>query len=226
MQIYEALRRRGMHMLLGICFQTCLNGQCISTTCPNCLGTWARILRRDTWRHRSSNFFEQTGRFGQRSLKTMCQSGVMWRDCAHLMQPYLLPFTAQRLPSTSYHCPSQLTGQRMNGKGKQWGKDDEWKNKQWNKWQPYDPKKAKGKGKGGRTNMVPKVFKHKDPRIAWVLIIMAGDCALDTTWRSARKSQMAPNAILAGTFACVKDVMHLIQKRTRRRRSRKPKVTC
>ena len=42
------------------------------------------------------------------------------------------------------------------------GKDDEWKNKQWNKWQPYDPKKAKGKGKGGRTNMVPKVFKRKD----------------------------------------------------------------
>ena len=26
----------------------------------------------------------------------------------------------------------------------------------------YDPKGAKGKGKGVRTNMVPKVFKHKD----------------------------------------------------------------
>ena len=43
----------------------------------------------------------------------------------------------------------------------QWGKDDSWKNKQWNKWQPYD-KKGKGKGKGARSNMVPKVFKHKD----------------------------------------------------------------
>ena len=37
---------------------------------------------------------------------------------------------------------------------------NEWK--QWNKWQPYDPKKAKGKGKGVRSNMVPKAFKHKD----------------------------------------------------------------
>ena len=85
------------------------------------------------------------------------------QDYVPLMQQYLPLFTALRLPSIWSRCRNQFMHQRINGrKAKQWGKDDEWKNKQWNKWQPYDPKKAKGKGKGVRSNMVPKAFKHKD----------------------------------------------------------------
>ena len=93
----------------------------------------------------------------------MWQSGVTWQVCAHLTQLYQRPFTAPKSPFTWCPCRSQFINQRMNEwKGNQWGKDDDWKNKQWNKWQPYDPQKVKGKGKGGRSNMVPKIFKHKD----------------------------------------------------------------
>ena len=100
-------------------------------------------------------------------------------------------------PEIAFHLvplPKPIQQPKNEWKVKQWGKDGDWKNKQWNKWQPYDPKKAKGKGKGVRTNMVPKVFKHKD-------CVSVDHHALATTSRSARKCQMEPNAITAGTFA-------------------------
>ena len=143
MQIYEALRRRGVAYAFADLLEWTVHERYISQLFGH--------LRKDPPQGYVKTSIQQLLRADRAVWAKIIEDNVpVRRDATPEIAFHLVPL------------PKPIQVAKNEWKVKQWGQDDEWKNKQWNKWQPYDPKKAKGKGKGVRSNMVPKVFKHKD----------------------------------------------------------------
>ena len=140
--------------------QTCSSGQFTSATSHSCLGICAKTPLKAGY---MKTPIQQLLRADRAVWAQIIEDNVsVRRDATGLCPLDAAVPAALHSPLIAFHLvPLPIHQPKNEWKAKQWGKDDEWKNKQWNKWQPYDPKKSKGKGKGVRTNMVPKVFKHK-----------------------------------------------------------------
>ena len=149
MQIYEAMRRRGIAYAFSDLLEWTVHERYISqlfghlrkTSIQQLLradrAVWAKIIE--------GNISVRRDATGQRPLDAAVPAALHSPEIAF----HLVPL------------PKPIQQPKNEWKVKQWGKEDDWKNKQWNKWQPYDPKRVKGKGKGVRTNMVPKVFSTR-----------------------------------------------------------------
>ena len=158
MQIYEALRRRGVAYAFADLLEWTVHERYITQLFGH--------LRKDPPQGYVKTSIQQLLRADRAVWAKIIEDNVPVRRDATGLRPLdaAVP-AALHSPEIAFHLvqsPRPIHAPKNEWKAKQWGKDDEWKNKQWNKWQPYDPKKAKGKGKGVRSNMVPKAFKHKD----------------------------------------------------------------
>ena len=158
MQIYEALRRRGIAYAFADWLDWTVHERYISQLFGH--------LREDPPQGYVKTSIQQLLRADRAVWAKIIEDNVSVRRDATGLRPLdaAVP-AALHSPEIAFHLvplPKPIQQPKNEWKVKQWGKDDDWKNKQWNKWQPYDPKKAKRKGKGARTNMMAKVFKHKD----------------------------------------------------------------
>ena len=156
MQIYEALRRRGVAYAFADLLEWTVRERYITQLFGH--------LRKDPPQGYVKTSIQQLLRADRAVWAKIIEDNVSVtpQDNVPLMQQYQQLFTALRLPSTWSRCRNPFKSRRMNGRPNSGERMMNGRTSNGIQWQPYDPKKAKGKGKGVGSNMVPKAFKHKD----------------------------------------------------------------